>query len=225
MEKKIKIIILTDSLGNPRSFPIETAVSLEQTYPYKIREMFSDATVWQLSYGNISTEELTNQAIGYLHDWDPDFVIIQSGINDCRPEAMTEFQKLILSKFTGPLFRFLKKHVHNPRLIKRRQIRRISKRSYKKTLNKFKMIFNNSKIFVVEICAANDYEKARPGVRKRIMEYNELITQIYNDDVVLVQDQLNISKGFNADNLHLNLEGHRLVTLALADKIKKHLND
>lgn len=85
--KKFKFLILTDSIGNPRVFPVDDIVELEETYPYILRNVYSESIFWQLSYGNLSTEELVNQAIGYLTQWEPDFIIIQSGINDCRPEA------------------------------------------------------------------------------------------------------------------------------------------
>ena len=75
--KKLKMMILIDSLGNPRSFPVETAVILDKTYLYKIREVFEDAIVWQLSYGNISIEELTNQVIGYLNGLDGLFSLLK----------------------------------------------------------------------------------------------------------------------------------------------------
>ena len=45
-ENKQKIIILTDSLGNPRNFPIEMAVNLKETYRYKTWGMFPEAIVW-----------------------------------------------------------------------------------------------------------------------------------------------------------------------------------
>ena len=83
-DKKLKFLILTDSLANPRSFPIESAVVLEQTYPYLLRDIYPDAVFWQLTFGNLATHELMNQAIGYLSEWDPDFIIVHSGINDCR---------------------------------------------------------------------------------------------------------------------------------------------
>ena len=62
--KKLKFLILTDSRGNPRSFPSNTVVTLEQTYPYLIREFYPDAIFWQLLCGSIFvTQDLMDQAI------------------------------------------------------------------------------------------------------------------------------------------------------------------
>ena len=80
-------MILTDSTANPRSFPTSDVTQLEETYPYILREQFNGSTFWQLSYGNVTTEQLISQPISYLNHWEPDVIIMQSGINDCRPES------------------------------------------------------------------------------------------------------------------------------------------
>lgn len=224
-KERIKFLILTDSIANPRTFPVESAVNLESTYPYLIRDFYPDAIFWQLSYGNMTTQDLIDQAIGYLNDWKPDFIIIHAGIVDCRPEAFTEFQKNLINYFTGPFFKYLKKHIYNPNFINKRMICRVSKKSFRMTLKKFKLIFSESKILFIEICAGLGYESARPGVTKRIIEYNEIVKEIYVDDVVSVNKLLMERNGFSADNLHLNKQGHHVLALALQDKINYHIEE
>ena len=75
------------------------------------------------------------------------------------------------------------------RLIKRRQIYRVSKQSFGKTLKKFKIVFSKSKIFWLEICAAPGYEKERPGVGHRIAEFNKLIEEVYGNNIVRLQEE------------------------------------
>ena len=94
-----KILILTDSAANARTFPENEKVNLEETYPYLIRNEFKDSTFYQISFGNIETEKLCSQAIAYLSHWKPDIIIVDSGLNDCRPEAFSEFQKIVILKF------------------------------------------------------------------------------------------------------------------------------
>jgi len=223
--QKLKIIFITDSIANPRSFPLEEAVPLERTYPYLIRENYPNAICWQLSYGNLTTEELVNQAIGYLSDWEPDLIVVHSGINDCRPEAFTSLQKDLIKNFTGLLFRYLKKHVYNPRLIKWRNLYRVSKRSYRKTLTKLKIIFNTSKIIFIEINVGDNYERARPGVLKRIDDYNDIINKIYPEGLIRVKNQINKCKGLNTDNVHLNAEGHRVIAELLQKKLSSFIKE
>mgnify|MGYP000326524186 CR=1 FL=1 len=221
--QNLKIIFVTDSIANPRSFPIEEVVPLERTYPYLIRESYPSAICWQLSYGNLTTEELVNQVIGYLNDWAPDIIIVHSGINDCRPEAFTSLQKDIIKNLTGLLFRYIAKQMYNPRLIKWRSLYRVSKRSYKKTLTKFKNIFNTSKIVFIEINAGDGYERARPGVLKRIDDYNEIINEIYPEGMIRVKNKIDKYKGLNTDNIHLNAEGHRVIAELLQKKLSSLL--
>lgn len=221
--KRLKFLLLTDSIANPRSFPVDSIVHLEQTYPYLMRENYSDAIFWQLSYGNITTEELVNQAISYLTHWEPDFIIIQSGINDCRPEAFTEFQKTLINAFSVFIFKYLRKYIYNPNLIKTRQLHRVTKRKFGKTLKKIKMIFSESKIYYLEICAGQNYESARPGVTQRLVEYNQIVKEVFADDVISVSELLLKKEGFNKDNLHWNVQGHYLVSQALTNKISDHI--
>ena len=220
---KLKILILSDSNANPRSTPLSDMTMLEETYPYLLRNEFKDSLFYQLSFGNITTEELLNQAISYLSHLKFDIIVVQSGIVDCRPEAFTEFQKSLINAVSGPFARFLKKHIYNPKLIKWRQIFRVSKRRFRKALKKFKLIFNSAKIYWVEISVSQDYENERPGVHARIHDYNEIIKEIYSDDIIKINKDMLDLDGHNADNLHMNKKGHQLTGNILADKINLFL--
>ncbi len=216
-----KFIILTDSIGNPRSFPVTEMTKLEETYPYIIRSNFKDSVFWQLSFGNITTEQLIDQAIGYLSNWDPDYIIVQSGINDARPEAFTEFQKTLITRISGRLFSRINQFVNNPSLIGFRQVSRVRKTSFRKTARKLRLLFEDSRIFWLEICSMDGYERARPGVLKRIADYNKIIEDIYHDDFIRVKEEILNVDGFNADGLHWNNRGHKAVANLLTDIIKK----
>ena len=172
-DRAYKILLLTDSSANPRSFPPSMVVRLEETYPYLLRDEFRGATFYQLSFGNITTEDLVSQAMSYLTHWEPDFIIVQSGLADCRPEAFTEAQKAVINRLPGRFLGKMKKYVYHPSLIKRRQIFRVSEQSFRKTLKKFKIVFSKSKIFWLEICAAPSYEKERPGIVRRVAELQQ----------------------------------------------------
>lgn len=227
-----KFLILTDSIGNPRSFPASESMQLEETFPYLIRGQFKDSIFWQLSFGNISTEQLINQAIGYLNHWDPDLIIVYSGINDCRPEAFTEFQKTVIHRFADPvtnrytvrILNKLLKNMYHPGWIKRRQVYRVSKWRFGKTLKKFKLIFDQSKIFCLEICAGAGYEEARPGVTSRMEDYNRIIEELYGEDFVSIQKKMLEVEGFNVDSLHWNKRGHQAVADILLERINSHLS-
>ncbi|MBO1224056.1 MAG: SGNH/GDSL hydrolase family protein [Candidatus Scalindua sediminis] len=215
-----KFLILTDSIGNPRSFPVSEITQLEETYSYIIRNNFKNSTFWQLSYGNVSTEQLFSQAAGYLSNWEPDIIIIHSGIIDSRPEAFTEFQKTVINKLTGRfVFGKIKKYVFHPALIRHRQVYRVSKARFRKTAKKIKLLFGQSKILWLEICVADGYESARPGANKRMEAYNNIIKEIYGKDFVKIKEKILEVDGFNVDNLHWNKSGHRAVADIILDRI------
>lgn len=218
-----KILILTDSTGNPRSFPINEIVNLEDTYPYLIRGKFKNSVFYQISFGNIETEKLFNQAVGYLSHWKPDIIIVHSGLNDCRPEAFSEFQKIIILKFSR-FFPILRKNLYNPKIVKKRQVYRVNKKNFKKTVKKFLAVFKQAKIFWLEIVAHSDYEKIRPGVSSRITEYNKIIEDELKDNFVFIKKSINEVNGFNEDNIHWNKFGHKIVYEILLKKIRTYLN-
>ena len=220
-----KFMILTSSVGNPRSFPTSEKVELEETYPYLIRNKFSKSTFWQLSYGNISTSKLVNQPMGYLSNWKPDIIIVQSGIADCRPEIFNEKQLSLIEKITGPFYGYLRKLLFHPKIISLKQNYRLPKSSFKRTLKRFKLVFPKSKIFWLEISTGDGYENFRPGMNERKKEYNKIIKEIYGDNFILVQDKLSKVSGFNCeDHVHLNKNGHTVIAEVLLKEISLYLD-
>ena len=219
-----KILILTDSTANPRSFPINEKVDLKETYPYLIRNELKNSSFYQLTFGNIETEKLFNQVIGYLSDWRPDFIIVHSGLNDCRPEAFSEFEKLIIEKFLR-YFPLIRKNLYNYWIIKKRQVFRVSKKNFKKTIKRFLAVFGESKIFWLEIVANSNYEKFRPGVLKRIFDYNNIIEKELNENLIHIKNSLNDVSGYNSDCVHWNKFGHKVVSQLLLNKIREHIEN
>ena len=217
-------MILADSDGFPRSFPPSEVFELEETYPYIIREHFKDATFWQLTFGNAVTQKLVEQPLSYLTHWHPDIIIVQSGIADCRPEGFSDFQKDIIRRFTWRFFKWIRKYVEHPDWIRRRQLYRVSKSSFRRTLKKFRLSFPNARVFWLEIATAPAYDKFRPGIEQRLVEYNDIIKEVYGDGFVAVRQKLLEVDGYNhLDHGHLNKRGHRVVAEILLERIKAHL--
>ena len=221
-----KMMFLTGSDGNPRSFPVSEVVELEETYPYLIRSHFQTSTFWQLSIGgNISASELLSQPMGYLTHWNPDFIVVQTGMVDCRPEAFSEFQKEVISTLTWKFFGKLKKHLYDPALIKKRQLYRVPKSSFQKTVKQFKLAFPKSKILWLEICAGARYEETRPGITNRMAEYNAIIQKVYGEDFIPVQKKMMEVDGFNTfDFVHWNKRGHQAVAEILLRKMSSYID-
>jgi hypothetical protein len=218
-ERGQKILLLSDSGANPRSFPASMAVQLEQTYPYLLRAKLPGSTFYQLSFGNIATEDLVSQATAYLTHWRPNFVVVQSGLVDARPEAFTEAQKAIINRLPGRLFGTLKKNVNRAAWVKRRQVYRVPEQSFRKTIKKFKLVFSSSKVLWLQICVGAGYESERPGIGARIAEYNAILREIYGENLVSLQKVVDIG-GFNQDHTHFTVGGHQFIADAVLDKIQ-----
>ncbi len=217
---RYKFLLATDSSANPRSFPAAMSVRLEETYPYLLREAFKDSVFFQLSFGNITTEDLLSQPMAYLTHWEPDFIIVQSGLADCRPEAFSELEKRVIERLPGAIFGKLKRNIQNPKIVRRRQIYRVPPQSFRKTLKKFKMVFSKSKIYWLEICAAPGYEQDRPGIGSRLAEYNKIIKEVYGGGFVCLQEGILQVDGFNRDHQHWLRQAHRLAADELIAKIR-----
>ena len=222
-ERRLKILVLTDSAANPRSFPASMVVQLEETYPYLLRDAFERAVFYQLSFGNVVTEDLASQAVAYLTHWKPDFIVVQAGLSDCRPEAFTEAEKGVIKRLPDRFFGRLKKHLYHPPLIKRRQLYRVSPDNFRKTARKLKMVFPRSRLLWLEICAGADYELERPGVGRRIVEYNEILHEVFGDDLVRIGEKMHQVNGFNRDNIHWVKSAHAAVGQILVDRISQAL--
>ena len=74
-----KLLLITDSLGLPRLFPEKT--EYEDTYPNLLKKHF---IIMQYSKGGGTIIELYEQT-GYFKAFEPDVIILQSGIVDCAP--------------------------------------------------------------------------------------------------------------------------------------------
>jgi hypothetical protein len=219
----MKILVLTDSSANPRSFPASMVVQLEETYPYLLRKAFPQAVFYQLSFGNVTTEDLVSQAISYLTHWKPDFIVVQAGLSDCRPEAFSEAEKGVIKRLPERIFGTLKKNLYHPGLIRRRQLHRVSPDNFRKAAKKLKMIFAASKIFWLEICAATEYEQERPGVGARIVQYNGILEEIYGSGVIRLQEELLRVDGFNRDCIHWVKAAHQVAAERLVRCISESL--
>jgi len=194
-------------------------VRLEETYPYLLRNAFRESVFYQLSFGNITTEDLVSQAVSYLTHWRPHVIVVQSGLSDCRPEAFSDAEKAVIKRLPERIFGWLQRRLNDPSIIRWRQVHRVTPESFRKTSKKLKMIFAKSKILWLEICAAPEYEKERPGVGCRISEYNAIIADIYAEGIVPVKESLLRVDGFNRDCIHWLPAAHRAVAEALIQRI------
>jgi lysophospholipase L1-like esterase len=228
MDKMKKVMILTDSCGLPRSFPEEAKTPYEKTYTGLLKQQFADVVFFQLSTGSATAVDLIGQALSYFDNWEPDFIILQAGMADCRPEPVSNFERLILTEF--PSMHRLKSYIFRPmimsRLIKWRGKYNVTPARFKRNIKKFKAVFPNSEILWLEIytSASGEYENHRPGVVKRIADYNQIIKGILGSGFIPIQAELVSCNGIHTDHLHMNKNGHQKVYELLKKRLDAKFN-
>ncbi|MFN4234155.1 MAG: hypothetical protein ACK4IK_05055 [Bacteroidia bacterium] len=167
-----KTLIITDSLGLPRDFPEN--VNYSKTWPKLLSRSFE---IYQISKWGATIEDLYNQVV-YSKSFNPDIVIIQAGIVDCAPRALSKLESDIINKFK--IFSFVFSKLINKKSIyflrKYRNINYTSISKFEEFIIKLNNEFNNL-IWIPIIPACKDYESLVPNISININKYNNLLNQ------------------------------------------------
>ncbi len=213
---KIKILVFSDSLGLPRNVP--QTVNWDETW---VQLLSSNYDVQYCSIGGATVSDLFRQT-AYYKMFNPDLVIVQSGIVDCAPRALTEFEKTILEK-NSLLNTIFKKYFTKERQIKYRNRRKITLTSisdFKNIILEFKKCFEKKIVWVEILPVSNAYEKMVPGITRNATFYNNLIEEVFEENTVKL-DNLK-PDCLMSDHHHPNKEGHLHIFNEVNNKIKKH---
>ena len=214
--KNKKVLIIGDSNCMPRYHAnSDNIVRLEDNYVYKLKkELFENFTIEQFTLGGVTTSELLNRVIPYYAGWEPDYVIIQSGINDTKNQFISTKNANFLFKFFN--FFGISKHyfksniLYNKKLIKLNSISKVSIKDFSNLLRKIKNIFSESKIFWFEIFSDENINNERPGTLENINQFNKILKEEFNDKFISLEI-LNNKKHFTPDGYHLNVIGQDLL--------------
>ena len=199
----MKILILTDSLGLPRSKPEKCAY--EDTWPILLKDIYPN--IHQVSIGAATSHVLLKQ-IAYQKAFNPDIVILQVGIVDCAPRFMSR-KELDFTYALGKLgggFRYML----NQKWIKRlRNISYINETEFKNNINKIQNSFDCPVIAIGILPSNTNYEELLPGVTKKVISYNKIIRQ--NFKYFVPTDDITKVNGIMSDHHHLNKNGHNYI--------------
>ena len=206
-----RILILSDSLALPRTKP--ELCSYEDTYPVLLKERFE---VHQVSIGAATSEILLKQ-VHYHLSFNPDIVIIQVGIVDCAPRFMTR-KEIDASYAFGSLGKLLRWSLNKKWVRNLRKVTYTSKTNFKIHLKSIRSKIN-SPILAIEIAPAPDvYEKILPGIRKNILDYNNILRETF--DLTINTNEI-LNYGLMSDHHHINKKGHLLILSELKKAIDK----
>lgn len=198
-----KVLVMTDSLALPRAIP--EICNYEAIWPVLFRR--SDFFVHQISIGGATIDELYRQ-VEYHYMAKPDIVIIQSGIVDSAPRALTKFENLFFNKYR--LTRMFLKKILIPRLNFLRNKRKITYTDldkFEQYVLKFKKAFYATDFYWIAIVPPNrEHEIKVPGISKNVSDFNFIIEKHIGDNLIKVE---HLVSGVMTDNIHLNAEGHK----------------
>jgi len=212
-----KILILTDSIGNPQPYLGNDSTSLEQTFPFLIKKNLKDAVFHQITLGHAMSSRLMNEARGYIISWKPEYVIICSGINDATPTFFSEkeknflFKYMLINKFGEKLKNFIKtKLFYNQKMLWIRSKPRENYENFLLNLKKFINTFKFSKIFWFEIYVNDKEDNEKKGILNNINYFNQILEEHENINVIKIKKKLISNNGIAEDNIHLNDIGHKI---------------
>ena len=212
---KKRILVITDSLGLPRK-DSSGNIGLDNTWPYILRNEYE---VFQISLLGETIKYLFDKSLPYSDSYF-DYIIIQSGIVDCSPRAISKREKYLIENipFVGRIFYPLLKK-HKIKLREKRDITYTKIEDYKKYIINFKETFKTSKLIFISILPANnEYEKIVPGIQKNILLFNECLKSYAPN---LIEYDLELDNIYTSDLHHLNVKGNYF----LYNKVKSKLND
>lgn len=209
-----RILIFTDSLGLPRKTP--EPVSVHETWPNLLKQNFE---VYQVSLGGATIEDIYNQA-HYYTAFNPDLVIVQAGIVDCAPRALSRLESINLNSFwftRGTLSKIMPKYGSTIRKFRNKVYTPLA--DFQEFAQKINALFSPVPVFWIGIVPAQSaYEEKVPGISANIWIYNKKLAEIFKNrfiDISAIPPTV-ISSDFH----HLNAAGNAFV----AEKILREIN-
>jgi hypothetical protein len=215
MDKK-KILVITDSLGLPRTEP--QSVNDSEAWPHMLANHV-EHEVYTFTRGGATSSDIVRELGGYLGAYTPDIVIVQIGIVDCAPRALTRRELKVVSVLPviGKLVnRVVKRFRKN--IVMARKITYTNKNEFKLNVELIKEAFNNSEVYFVSILSAlEDYEEYNPGVSDNIADYNKILGEQGN--YISPYRPENLDAITMSDFHHLNKNGHKIVFNAVLKEL------
>jgi lysophospholipase L1-like esterase len=196
-----RLLVLADSLSLPREQPEHC--SYDNTWPQLLKRNF---IVHQVSIGGATVKELLRQ-LEYHKAFQPDLVVIQSGIVDCAPRALSKLELEILSRYKltrKTILKFIQSRATRFRKLRSTSYTPVP--AYRATLEAIVSKLPGAQVFALSILPGNSaYEKLVPGIQTSIVKYNNVLQEVFKERYISLDD---IDRtGIMSDHIHLNEAG------------------
>jgi hypothetical protein len=207
--QKNKILIITDSLGLPRLTPEKLIAS--ECWTHRISNEVGNADVYLYSRGGLDSDTVVCDIKKNLGGYTPDIIIIQIGIVDCAPRALTKNELTFIARipFVNSLIHSIIKRFRK-RIVVARRISYVPEDKFARNLERLKNYFSNASIYAVQIApASEEYSVNSPGIKESVEKYNNIISNTF--DVIKPYNGNSPNAFLMSDQHHLNKLGHDLV--------------
>lgn len=206
--------MITDSLGLPRKSGDEL-VPFENTWVNLLKKNYD---VHHVSIGGATIYQLYEQ-IKYNELFQPDLVIVQSGIVDCAPRAFKMAEKQLLASI--PIIKNIFNKVaerYGKKIRNARNVTYTKPELFKLYINKIQNDFKNKPVLFVGIVPASaEYEKAVQGITKNIELFNSILKKEAGDN--FIDTSVFINDHVLSDFHHLSSSGNQLLFDKISQKI------
>jgi hypothetical protein len=217
----MKVIIITDSLGLPRSTP--ECVQFEDTYIEKLKDKYKDIKFISLSLGGATLATLKEQYFNYFQPVNPDLVIVHAGIVDCAPRALKKWEAAVInSNFVSRKIYSLLFKRHTAFIRKVRNLTYTPISQFEKMVKDFGYLLQDKVVWFTIIPARKVYEEQLPGITGNINNYNSTLKSVLGSRIVDLADMPD--EGIMSDHHHINEIGHQHVYLKLTGIIDEFRN-
>lgn len=207
-----KALVLSDSLAMARSVDGKTLLTVEESWPHRLKTAMPHVEFAQASVGSITVAEFLHQ-IPYWKPFDPDVVIVQAGLNDCLDRALHRHELEFCKKYRkiGRWVQIITGK-HAPFFRRVRKIHYTPEEEYRQALVQLRHSFR--KVILLGIVV----DRLRPMVRfphclEKIDRFNAVGASVFGEDFISL-DILGYGQTQD-DQFHVKAEGH--------DRIKKTL--
>lgn len=208
------VLILTDSLAFPRCEP--EVVPYERTWVALLKRKFPQIDFVHCGRGGATIVDLFKHSSYYHGTIQPALVLVQAGIVDCAPRALSVIEQHVLQRLpiVGPLLLALVRR-NAARLRRWRGMSYTSLASYEDWVQAYEHLFANVH-WIGILPAVTEYESRVQGISAAIDRYNAVLRR---RNYISTTDFT--SSDIMSDHHHLNVAGHHRLAVRLADTVQR----
>ncbi len=226
MKKRIKILIVADSIAMPRAENV-----YENTWTFMLKEAFPECDIIDRSSRGSTSTRLVMEGGGgadLLERYKPQLVIIQMGMAECAPRLFkkTGFEHFILTKIIPRRYRLVYVNFIKKRRVRSPYITDVSPDQFRSNITDYfeRAERIGTKIIIVLMQRPNRiFISKSPHIGKNIDLYNgiyrETASKFSNVETVEPFNENTDIDALSIDEVHLNRQGAEIIVNKLKDKI------